>query len=351
MRKLVIILLFIVLSALHVLSYAEPGIPDEKFFEKVRGKNPKDTLSGSDSLMLILKKEEDRRNAWSLTLAGNFTGDEAENKTTADLNNTLKITKGEYPRQFRFTIENRIRLRDRKLEDNVTAFLLNYDYYVHRFVEVYTFVERFSDNYMDIKQRFEIGLGAKLELTELLGMSFGLVDDKDIRLIDSLPSPTSLTAEEESTLSHRKSTARISLRKRNARFSGSIAFSIFKELEQAEIVAQDTTLPTEERFRFVVRPSVELRVTENLRIGGYCYWKLPASKPRRENGKWDYRRDARIFATLELSQDKHGNDKVNLSVRYDTRFDSSPPSVELNGEEYTASQFHSTATLEISVRI
>ena len=131
----------------------------------------------------------------------------------------------------------------------------------------------------------------------------------------------------------------------------SISFSFLKEIEQAEIVDSDTTLPGEERFRFVIRPKIVLRVTENLRLNGYCYVKLPAFEPRERDDKLDYRVDAQIGANLELSQDCYGNEKVGLNVRYDYRFDNTPPCAVLNGALYTASRSHGTATLGISVSI
>jgi hypothetical protein len=354
MRKLIITLVSIILPAIHVLSYAEQSSVYDNIFKRIKGKSLEDTnLVKGDSLLLLLKKEEDRRNAWSLAVEGSFTSDEAEDKTTADLNTKVDMTRGEYPQQFRFIIESRIRLRDDKFEDDVTAFLLNYDYYVHRFAETYAFVERFSDNYMDIKQRFEIGIGFKIELTELFGQTplLGLFDNKDTVLVKRLAPPKALNSEEMDSLEHYRETALISIRKRDARLRASIALSFFRELEQAEIGGKDTTLPSEERFRFVLRPLVKIGITKHFDIGGHCYLKLPAFEPRKKNGDWDYRVDAQCYAKLTLSEGRYGNDKVSLNVRYDIRFDNTPPSAELNGTQYTASKFHGTARLGISVKI
>lgn len=141
------------------------------------------------------------------------------------------------------------------------------------------------------------------------------------------------------------------MRKREARLKAGVAFSFFMELEQPEIAEADTILPSEQRYRFVVRPSIKWRVTGDLRVEGHCYFKLPAFRPQRRNDEWDYRVDAQVVAALKLSEDKEGNEKVSLNVRYDYRFDNMPPSVGLNGMLYTARKSHSTASLGISVAI
>lgn len=175
MRKPLMVVYFVLL--LHLVSYAGQITT----VEMNRVGNSGDSLSKSEHLLSILQEEEDRINAWDLNIGGSFVGDKADDKTAADVSIAASITKGIFPRQFRFNFESSIQLENGKLDDDVTALILNYDYYINRRVEVYSFIERFSDSYMDINQRFEIGFGMKMQ-----GEFCGLVDKTDVDKIEGL---------------------------------------------------------------------------------------------------------------------------------------------------------------------
>ena len=50
--------------------------------------------------------------------------------------------------------ENVARSVTRSVEEDVTKILVNYDYYFERWLEVYGFMERFTNNFLSIDQRW-----------------------------------------------------------------------------------------------------------------------------------------------------------------------------------------------------
>ncbi|UCE66795.1 MAG: hypothetical protein JSU85_01940 [Candidatus Zixiibacteriota bacterium] len=365
MRKLVItFLLTTALAVMHVLSYAEQSDTKEKTSGTVKVKNNEvgDSLLIDDlrilpkikSLRRLLKEEQVKSNKWEVSLTANFSGDEAGGQNTSELKTSVEITKGRYPRQLRFKEKSDIRLEDDKLEEDVTTLLLNYDYYIKPSVEVYAFLERFKDSYMGIKHRFEIGFGALYEFTLL-----GLVNREEKENMGAIRELFGqLSERQRDSLRQDKETALTSIEKRDSRLEISFALTFFQELEQPEeIVAKvgtiDTTcsLAPEARFRIVIRPFIKYQVTKELSLSGFCYLKAPAFHPQKVDNQCDYRIDAQFLAKLKLSNDKQGNDKVNITFGYDLRYDNAPPSVELNGERFAANDFHGTTTLGITVEI
>ena len=84
-------------------------------------------------------------------------------KELSKLNLTSSIGKGFFPYELTFVTDSIFQLEDGAIKENVTKLLLTYQYYFQKWLEGYAFVERFSDSYLSIQQRYEIGTGIKLE--------------------------------------------------------------------------------------------------------------------------------------------------------------------------------------------
>jgi len=358
MRKLAIVFLLIMgLEFTQVICYAQQSEETKKAVNPAMEKSSKaPATSPIDSLRYLLKEEKKRSNALKMSLSVSFKGDESGGENDSKLKTAAEISKGEYPRQLRFQEKSDIELEDNKINEDVTTLLLNYDYYVKPSVEIYAFLERFKDSYMGIKDRYEVGFGALYEFA-----LFGSVKRKEdtrkkIEDLFGRLSPT-LSAAQKDSLSKDKETAVTSIKKRDNRFTFSLALTFFRELEQAEVVVKegaiDSThsLDSKSRFRIVARPWITCQATSELTLSGFCYLKWPAFNPQKVDGKRDYRIDAQFSAKLKLDKDEQGNGNVELHFGYELRYDNAPPSVELNGERFTANDLHRTTTLEITVKI
>jgi hypothetical protein len=164
MKIRIVALALMLLVAINLSCLAQSSVRDLKISQCVKGKNLEDTvLTDLQRLILTIIAEEDRSRKWSLALTGSYNRDDAGVQTKSTLASSIAFKKGEYPRQFRFNINTRVLYQEGNLEENVTSYLLNYDYYMRPKFEVYGFVERFTDTYLSIDHRFEIGFGIKRE--------------------------------------------------------------------------------------------------------------------------------------------------------------------------------------------
>ncbi|MDH3890287.1 MAG: hypothetical protein OEV49_04320 [candidate division Zixibacteria bacterium] len=432
MRKVKVVLWTVVGMLLApMLSLAE---------DSVAVKAPVQTNTALDSATKALTQlsldEEKRMIQWDMGVVASFKNDFADGKSESVLNISTDFSKGGYPREFRFVTTSSVELEASKLDDEVTGLLLNYDYYIHPHVETYAFMERFSDTYMGIDQRFEFGIGLKFEYA-----CFGLVDSKDRvvverarrNLISARAEDTtlckktpkskldSLTCDKriltaklvslgaievkKRTLEHvneieaakreinridqsieklpiditalkeplhgKVDKALTSIRKRKSRVKLGLALSIFRELEKANtknlvdtlvtidtldkvVAVTDTTslsIDPTERYRWVIRPSVAVRITQDLEIKGYHYWKLPLSHPGKIDGCYDIRKDASCAVKWDVAKDGDLEPKVSIKLSYDFRTDSHPPSVEHEGVWHRHRDRHETYKLEFTVKL
>jgi hypothetical protein len=322
-----------------------------------------------------------------------FTGDEASEKSRYTLDATAEVAKGEYPSQFRFNLSSAVSVEDGTLEQDLTSLVFNYDYYFTRYLEVYGFSERFSDNYLSINQRYEVGFGTKLEWNSSgIGKKYDTLSAIALTLgkmearLESLVSNSQGSAEAESALRavrrtrDRVETLRQIERLRTRVVSVGLAFSVFAELERGELATyidtvavdgegeprlagSETTLASEEeqRLRWVVRPSVTYRPVRGLSLKGHVYFKLPLGRPwdHPVRGGLDYRIDSRVEAKLDLATSKTGLKEVSLVTTFEANYDNTPPVFDLpDGDEAyglilrtDAKQLHTTYKMALRISI
>jgi hypothetical protein len=343
------------LSVFFTLILFLPGSAEP--IDTIGGKQSSQLTVMVDTLESLLKQVKIKRTSWSMTVQASYNDDNAGDSTVSTLFASTKIIKGGYPREFRFTTKSSFRFANDDLEDRVTAMLLNYDYYLRPKTEIYSFIERFSDSYLSIEERFEIGIGVKFEFPFM-----DLVNPKTYNRIDSLftavdkiPRGKYLSEKQYQDMKMEKDMSLTYLEKKERRLNCGLAFSIFRELERPDeirIPEMDTTVTpeSEQCYRFVIRPSFVLRATSELTLSGECYYKLPLSSPHEVNDHLDYRVYAYLISALSLSKDKHDNDKVGLVVSYFYWHDNVPPFVELNGI-YAAKKTHRRVVMGIEVKI
>ncbi len=110
-------------------------------------------------------------NAWLKQQQQNFTGsvslsfagNESVGKEDHKLSTDIALSRGIYPGQLRVSAGAEVRLRDDEVSEDVTKILVNYDYYFEDWLEVYGFLERFTNSFLGISERYEGGVGMNLE--------------------------------------------------------------------------------------------------------------------------------------------------------------------------------------------
>lgn len=293
------------------------------------------------------------------------TGDEEDAQFKLDADIALSL--GRYPRAMRVKSGARLRFEEGELEDEVSTLLFNYDYYFRPYLESWVFTERFSDTFMDIEERYEVGMGVDLErslfatkareLEKLCpGSKTGL---SRVRQMDRIPWLTREAREHLETVAdtfsagddgdgedeqreeRRKAVCRelAGLLKNHAKLTVSMATSFFAEFEKAEpfTIRQlrgEDRQPVESEFRISpewqarwgLRPSLHWRISDNLELLTRVHFKLPLSEEWRVDGELDYRIDAQSVLTLVLDE----REKLKLVSELDYRYDAVPPRVPVD---------------------
>jgi hypothetical protein len=314
----------------------------------------KKTWSTVAAMLDLAEKAHADSSGRSTYVGAGFTGDSAGMIEHAKASIEGGITIGTYPGEFSMdvgaTLDFKRNNSDEELSEDVTSIKMSYDHYFTPKWEGFAFFERFSDSFMQIDQRYEVGTGlkwekkfrhqpSKIEGAENLKKAIkAFVDaveaDKGtgcllernwapIKVPDSLKGSTGA---ENRLFQH--------LEKGAARAEVGISAALLAEFEQSDtlnfttligsgLVTSQTAKPGDKRYRLSVRPSGKWNVSDEVSFALAVYLKPALDAPRKVNGVRDYRIDARAAMDWKI---KSGEDKdVSVVLSYDWHYDSVPP--------------------------
>lgn len=310
----------------------------------------------TDSLWGAVEKEKERQASWEVTVGVGLDGDEAGKQSLFKLSNSVELKRGTYPREVRFKAETEISYKDSKINEDMTTLLVNFDYHLNRRIELYAFIERFTDNYMSIRERYEIGAGLqvgwRLGRRGVAPVETVPVDavrewfENPSRGFSGFPGRTPPQPAVFDEFLEDVYNAQVALRERDAKVILGMAFTLFQEFEQAEITAEvtadtlsgvgspdknvilkagdfDFQLPAEEQLRIVLRPSIEWRATDSLKFDVFSYFKLGQSYFTDDDPR-DYRVDWQLGAELDVAAGSPFK-KATVFGKYMERYDKIPP--------------------------
>jgi hypothetical protein len=306
------------------------------------------------------------------------------------LNVDTNIVKDRYPSALKFRTSSKLLLSKGSLQNESSTILLSLNHYLLPFLEGYVFTEKFSDSFMSIKQRYEMGAGFKFEynfdpirsdpavnpvqaLEALTPPGAGApprairraVELAEKRLMDLFPSLEEglLRALKQAGVSSDDLTVIFScleaveraygridtaLAKDRSWLNVGIAFSAFSEVEQNEIapyyytptgqkVSKSYLLDPEQRFRFVIRPSVEWFIADGVSLTSMLYVKLPLGapytkliildpeNPSQKTRYYDWRVDSNTDLKFNLGRNLSWGGDISLTLEYQYHFDNAPP--------------------------
>ena len=294
------------------------------------------------------QKEDDLHGSVDL----GFSGDEAGDDRLFKLNVKVSMQSHEYPNQLRMDAGAMFQLKDDEIQEDLTKFRFSWDHYYKERLEGFTFVERFSDSFLSIKQRYELGVGLKYEWRKR-NIPDDVLDGRECEDVHIHEKRTRLTKKGGERLRalqrlHEESpptpTDRLSfedyckyrngIQSRYAKFQMGISASAFAEFEQAEIEATITrlepaeddrlerieekrkvTTPAEQVFRLALRPSFVFRPTDEITLRGRYYWKISLSDSS----------DVREDGALSMEISRKGSESMSLEVALERHTDSEAP--------------------------
>lgn len=322
------------------------------------------TLAGLDaafwSALSRLRKEEDKQRALKADISFGLTGDEAGDRSLFKLNTGISLSRGEFPSEVNVVSKLGLQQRDGQLQEDVTSLLISYDYHTTRHIEYFAFAERFSDNFLSIQQRYEIGFGARagIHFGNVSGWndvaeSFGTVSAGLAAVRAAVPGMSirgqalpNLGPDERSGLPLATRRLAHALRDQSSRLFLGIVASVFSELERAElevtsrpaagstdpVITSRIPVDATYRYRLTLRPAIRLHPSDEITIVVHPYFKLPLDGARRVtvadgSRRLDYRRDVMSEMEWTIKQEQTGLESVGFLVTVNHFFDNVPPAV------------------------
>jgi hypothetical protein len=303
--------------------------------------------------LALLRSEEDRQRALKADILFGLSGDEAGEKSLYKLNTGISLSRGDYPSELSVVSRLGMQLRDGVLQEDVTSLQITYDYHATTNLQYFAFAERFTDSFLSIQQRYEIGFGGRLA-KHIGRLGGGRSIATGVETVQSAlqpmrvagsSNPAQLTAADLTRFDQAVDELQRAVRDRDSRLIIGIAASLFAEIERADLdvisipqpgtlpidsMSSRISLPSEQRYRLSIRPTLRWRPTSMINVRIFPYFKLPLDPPRRvvdANGdeRLDYRRD--IFSELawSLPQTQTGLENVEFVLTYNHYFDNVPP--------------------------
>lgn len=310
--------------------------------------------------LALLRAEEDRQRSLVADITFGLSGDEAGPQSLFKLNTGIALSRGVFPSELSVVSRLGLQLRDGRLQEDVTSLRITYDYHASRHLQYFTFAERFTDSFLSIQQRYEIGFGARV------GIRVGRVgawQESDARFdtirtglewleqarTSSLPLSAALAPDELDRFRLAVDNLQHATDDRQARLFVGLAASVFAELERAELeavsfpvgssampgegtVTSKVALAAEQRYRLNLRPTFRLRPGREIVITIFPYFKLPLDGPRHvvlpgRQRRLDYRRDIFSEMVWSLRSDQTGLESVDVVFTFNHHFDNVPPSL------------------------
>jgi hypothetical protein len=323
---------------------------------------------------------------------GDTTSSQDQFKATAGIDFSV----GTYPSQLRVLTKADVRNTNNELSEDVSTFLVNFDHYfvkseqgaiapcfvpatvadtpaerrqqrtdrgaqapVRRLLESYGFIERFSDSFMGINRRFEVGGGVKLEwhsgsltdkgcaaLRTLEGLraEYAGVETafNELAEITNPADPQSFSSLfPRSTFYNRAAFAR----NQYSKWETGVAFSLFRESERPSefvttvldaanqplldddenVITKKLAPPTTNGERFTVRPSLIWRPRDDFKLTTVYYYKMKLGADSRVNGVRDVRRDVSLAAEWTVGELTKTRGQPTIVLALEEHEDSVPP--------------------------
>lgn len=333
--------------------------------------------------ILYLQDYEMQQMRFKSTVNFGVNGDEAEDRSLYVANAGLNFQKGFYPGELSVSSSVRVRLDNNVFRENVSTLRMTYDYNFTQETEGYVYLDRFTDNFMNIDQRYELGGGV------ILPIFGGWSDDKlittgesVIRRLNKINFDTSANFvqsgwyevlreqskkgkenwdenDDESLknkiindlITFRKSwkNARATTIKKYAKWRTGILFGIMSETEIANLSGISLNQLGEEKlfeasankhtWRWTVRPTLDMQPNPFLKLKLRPYFKMPmpwqwqekVSLGDQSDNRVDWRLDLQTSATVYFPTALWNQNRViSLSFSYRYLRDFSAPRVFLN---------------------
>jgi len=262
--------------------------------------------------LLLIRKQEEIQNTFTGKLNFGIENNDSKDLEITRIDVGVHLKRGTFPGEFKFDSNVNLQLRDTKLVENLSTLGMSYDHHFSNKLdyEGYGFIKRSSNDYLNINQRYEVGIGIVRNIY-LSGKKYKKVTennrltkvgkeeydtfykkDKDINIDnlticnDTICQLIQFNEKEKKAFRTSSERALQSLRKRKSRIRISVLAGINYEIEKTNdsVKLYNNSLnPKKNNFdptnlvRFVLGPNLDLNINE-LTFNTRAYLKLGISE-------------------------------------------------------------------------
>jgi hypothetical protein len=308
-------------------------------------------------LLAALRAEEDKLRGLKADILFGLSGDEAGKKSLYKLNTGIALSRADGPVELEVQSKLGLQLRDGVLQEDVTSLRITYDYHLTERWQTFAFAERFSDSFLSIQQRYEIGFGArfarKIGLTgegeavraQVNSLKEGFTRAKTLGTPEDAQSRTAI-ADASTRFDAAAANLLRAVQDRYAQLTVGLAVSVFAEIERADLdvvsvpaagasSSSDSlklrfTPPGQQRYRVTFRPTLQWQTNRAIKVRLHPYLKAALDPPNRfffpDSGETrDYRLDILSELVWSLGQAQTGLENVEFVLTFNHFFDKIPP--------------------------
>jgi hypothetical protein len=289
----------------------------------------------------------------NISASAGFSGHTAGDENLYQLGLGLAVAKDMYPGEFRFRVNTSLVIQNSLLQEHVTLLGMSYEHYLTPWLETYGFVERFSNTFLRLRYRYEIGGGFKAEFNVLPNKwqkkrnASQFIMEKYKKYIAYLDKKAELEHDKQKEneilflekqledLKNQDKGVMMMAKKKRSLLTLGLAVSVFSELEKMDYVDElmnlgldpvlDNPLEKErQHFRLSIRPSFVFRPSRMITVKGQYYYKHPLFGKDHSEDPLHYRTDTSLSAALNLSEGASWTKSVTLIFEYKRHYDNNP---------------------------
>lgn len=310
-------------------------------------------------LVKLLKDFEQKENRFNGSARFGFAGDKTGAASLYKINGGISVYRGYYPDKFEFANDVGMVLSNGAFTENVSNIFITYDHSLpvgdSLFLENYAVMSRFSDEFLGIEQRYELGGGfivarwskkltakGRQELTAVSRLTLANTGADTLLACISgdcaAATPTSPT--DAAKLIRAQQMAKTATRKRYNTFRVALLTGLFLETEKgfaadtlttaAGKIYRKQSFSATQYLRWEFRPTIDLKPNDQWALKIRPYFKMPMPwewySQTTQNGftskAVDYRIDLQTSLSIKLAE---GSGKqASFEVQYRVLYDNAP---------------------------
>lgn len=316
------------------------------------------------ALLKYLKEQEQKEKKFNGAAQFGFAGDQTNAASLYKINGGIAVNRGYYPDKFEFATDMGLVINNGTFRENVSNVFITYDHSLPKgdslFLENYMVMSRFSDEFLGIEQRYELGGGFILALWSKKLTPAGNAEMNRLHKTNLLPPEAGSDSvrlcvngqcanlkranpkNNDAELVYRaRQQAKVALRKKYNRFRLALLSGLIVEAEKVSASDSLLTVSGKQNFtqsynaslhlRWEMRPTIDVKPSDNWSFKVRPYFKLPMpwewySTVISSNGYTskaiDYRLDVQTNLTIKLAD--WFNKQASVDIQYRVLYDNAP---------------------------